>query len=80
MNVLQQIYENWANVQTDNLELKSVWCEIMESLYESCSEPVRETVSDRLFDLMNECDRQAFYAGFSACFNLFIDMMRHTME
>ena len=81
MDVLQQLYEMWANqTHTDKPEIKNIWCKIMQQVSEQTSEPVNDKIGDQLFELMRACESQAFHAGFTTCFNLIINILQNASE
>ena len=69
MDVLQQLYEMWANqTHTDKPEIKNIWCKIMQQVSEQTSEPVNDKIGDQLFDLMRAC--QSHHQYIAKCFRI----------
>lgn len=75
MNELQKLYELWSTEQSDNSSVKNAWCEIMEYLYQNCSETIREEIAAFLLDFGKLTEQQAFLAGFRQAFLLCVETM-----
>lgn len=76
MNEIKKLYEAWCKEKTsDNLEVREKWCEILEYLYEHCSESDREELSTSILDFSNLAEQEAFTAGFQQAFRLWLDVL-----
>lgn len=80
MNELYKLYEAWCRENTiDTPDIREKYSEILEYLYENCSDTIREEISTFILDFSHLAEKQAFIAGYRQAFLLWFNIL-NTIE
>lgn len=77
MNELMKMYEIWNEEKTENPAVIKVWCNLLEMLYEVCSEKDRENLANYVMEYGRQIEKDAFLSGYIAAFNLWVDIVKN---
>lgn len=76
MKEIEKIFDRWYTSDAiDTPEIKKMFCDVMEILYEQCEDEIRENLLDIILSLMEQCSKNAFSTGYKSCFTLFIELI-----
>lgn len=76
MEELHKIYDRWSEEQTaDNPALRTAWQQILECLYENCTEMTCDKIAVKIMEYSRQIECSAFLAGYRQAFQLWMDIL-----
>ena len=70
MNQIEKLFELWNDEHDDSPSTQKLYCQLLEYLYENCSEHVLEEIASQVLDFTMQAEQDAYVAGFRECFAL----------
>ena len=72
MNKIENLFKLWNAEHADSLSTRELYCQLLEYLYENCSEQVREEIASKALAFSMQAEQDAYIAGFRECFSIWI--------